>query len=151
MRRTAPRADVGAAAVEFAIVVPLLVVFMLGTMSYGFFFFQATGAEHASREAARMAAVGTLNVAAPLPQVRERAPSSGITGASTCYRNTNGEVGYNRGDTLEVRVTWLPALRFGTVQFPWADPVAFVPNSSRIETGITLVEKSVGVPVPSTC
>ncbi|MGH3990759.1 MAG: TadE/TadG family type IV pilus assembly protein, partial [Pseudonocardiaceae bacterium] len=55
MRRRALRSDSGAAAVEFALVSVLLFTLLFGTVQYGYFFFQATAAEHAAREGAREA------------------------------------------------------------------------------------------------
>ncbi|MDH3756048.1 MAG: pilus assembly protein, partial [Acidimicrobiia bacterium] len=47
----------GAAAVEFAIVLPLLVLVIFGTVEFGAAWSQKTDVNHGAREAARLAAV----------------------------------------------------------------------------------------------
>lgn len=48
----------GAVAVEFALVVPLLLLLVFGMIQYGFYFWSLQGGSSAAREAARRAAVG---------------------------------------------------------------------------------------------
>ena len=48
----------GASAVEFALVLPLLVLFLFGIIEFGLAFARAQGMEAAAREGARLAAVG---------------------------------------------------------------------------------------------
>ena len=48
----------GASAVEFAIVLPLLVLFVFGIIEFGLTFFRSQGLEAAAREGARVAAIG---------------------------------------------------------------------------------------------
>lgn len=61
--QTSHKRDSGAAIVEFAIVLPLLLALVFGTIEYGFFMAQHLEVRHASREGARLAAVdfGTLS------------------------------------------------------------------------------------------
>ena len=49
----------GAAAVEFALVFPLLAVIMFGVIQYGLYFYDAHGTRTGVREAARMGVVQT--------------------------------------------------------------------------------------------
>ena len=56
MRRV--RANDGASAVEFAIVLPVLVLFVFGIIEFGMAFFRSQGMEAAVREGGRVAAVG---------------------------------------------------------------------------------------------
>ncbi len=51
----------GAAAVEFALVVPLLFLILFGTIQYGLYFFDAQGTRNGVREAARLGVVKTFS------------------------------------------------------------------------------------------
>lgn len=48
----------GASAVEFALLLPLLVLFLFGILQFGLFYYRAQGVEAAAREGARIAAIG---------------------------------------------------------------------------------------------
>lgn len=54
---TGGRGDRGASAVEFALLVPVLVLLLLGILQYGVWFTDSIGLRHGAREAARSAAV----------------------------------------------------------------------------------------------
>lgn len=58
--RRRPR-DRGAVAVEFALLLPLLLVLLFGIIAFGFVLSAKIQAEHAAREAARLAAVGVAD------------------------------------------------------------------------------------------
>ena len=61
MSRSRPdHRDSGAAAVEFALVVPLLVMLLFGMMDYGLFFSNALSVKQGVREAARQGVVGNF-------------------------------------------------------------------------------------------
>lgn len=62
-RRT--RGDDGAAAVEFALVTPLLFLVMFGMLQYGLYFFDTLGTRNGVREAARQGVVGTFPACGP--------------------------------------------------------------------------------------
>lgn len=53
--------DSGASAVEFALVLPLLLVVLFGIIDFGFFFGQFNEVRHAAREGARIAAVSNAD------------------------------------------------------------------------------------------
>ena len=55
------RPDGGAAAVELALVLPVLLLLVFGIVQYGWYFFQAQETTFAVREGARVAAVGAGN------------------------------------------------------------------------------------------
>lgn len=56
-RRRGARHERGASAVEFAILLPVLLVLVFGIIDYGIFFFDSIGLKQGSREAARQAVV----------------------------------------------------------------------------------------------
>ncbi len=127
MRRRALRSDSGAAAVEFALVSVLLFTLLFGTVQYGYFFFQATAAEHAAREGAREAAVGIDDCGAWQTLVTERGGAADVTSASA-------EGGAARGDEIIVRVNW-ERVDFG---FPF---VPFLGGTTQEETALTRAER----------
>ena len=57
-RRLGRGSERGASAVEFALVLPILVLFLLGMMQFGIVFAANQGLEAAAREGGRLAAVG---------------------------------------------------------------------------------------------
>ena len=58
LSRSSRRRDDGAVAVEFALILPLLLLIVFGLIQYGFYFWSMQGGSAAAREAARKAAVG---------------------------------------------------------------------------------------------
>lgn len=56
--RRAPRGERGAVAVEFALLVPMLLLITFGLIQYGFYFWAMQGGSDIARNAARMSAVG---------------------------------------------------------------------------------------------
>lgn len=56
--RSRRRGQTGAAAVEFALIVPMLLMLTLGMIQYGFYFWSLQGGASAARDAARRASVG---------------------------------------------------------------------------------------------
>lgn len=52
------RTDSGAAAVEFGLVLPLLITLLFGILQFGWYFFVANNASSAAREGARRVVVG---------------------------------------------------------------------------------------------
>lgn len=61
MNTRAEREDRGAAAVEFALVAGILFTLIFGTIQYGLYFWSLQSGAQAAREAARQAAVGSLD------------------------------------------------------------------------------------------
>lgn len=60
--RKLPR-DEGASALEFALVVPILVLLVMGIVEFGFLFQAELALTHAAREGARLATVGKYDAA----------------------------------------------------------------------------------------
>lgn len=61
------RLDDGAAAVEFALVLPILVLILFGIIDYGLFFSNSISAQSGVQTAARQAVVGNLDATCPKP------------------------------------------------------------------------------------
>lgn len=58
LSRCRRRDDTGAVAVEFALLLPLLLLLVLGTIQYGSYFYSSQAGSDIARDAARRAAVG---------------------------------------------------------------------------------------------
>lgn len=58
-----PRDDRGTAAIEFALVLPFLVLLLLGIVEFGMMFGDQLALTHAAREGARLASVGKYDAA----------------------------------------------------------------------------------------
>lgn len=71
--RTKIRREDGAAAVEFALIVGVLVMLIFGMLQFGLAFFQLQNLRAATREGARAGAVGATE-----PQVRQRVADSSL-------------------------------------------------------------------------
>jgi Flp pilus assembly pilin Flp len=116
------RGEDGAAAVEFALLLPLLVVLLFGFIQFGMAFNTRIQATNAAREAARLAVVGIddwSNVGGvPFWQlVREKAGLGSIT---NCTLSTDGVV----GGTLTV-----------SFDYPLDLAIPFLPNPPSFQTG----------------
>ena len=82
--RRRPRGERGAAAVEFALVVPVLVALLLGILDYGMIFTDSVSVRNGVREAARKGVVSnfgtgscgrpTLRSSRARPRSRDRLP-----------------------------------------------------------------------------
>jgi hypothetical protein len=85
----------GASAVEFALVLPFLVMILFGIFQFGIAYNNWIALTHAAREGARLAAVGEYDE----QRVRESAPSVVIQSVNVA--GTGGEI----GDQITVTVT----------------------------------------------
>ncbi len=91
------RAESGASTVEFALIVPVLVLLIFGIFQFGMAFGDQLAVTHAAREGARMAAVGQYDEAA----VRNRAYPVDPTAVTVAYPNGNVH-----GEPVEVTVEY---------------------------------------------
>ena len=77
----------GAAAVEFALVLPLLVVLLMGIIDFGLYFYDDLAVSHAARDAARYLSVnnipGANGAVAKLTLVSAPQPSAALTPATS--------------------------------------------------------------------
>jgi hypothetical protein len=130
-RRRGRAGDTGAAAVEFALVLPLLFVLLFGIIELGFGLFQLQAAQATVREAVRGVALG-VESCDDVADLVERASQNNALGIDP------GELDYvldidgppgpadgpvpppepERGDSAVLRITFEPTLDFPLVPFP---------------------------------
>lgn len=83
-RRRRRETERGAAAVEFALVFPLFIAVLMGTIDYGYFFFSDQIVTNAAREGARAGTLVTPGVGASAAAV------SAASAAAATYLTNNG-------------------------------------------------------------
>jgi Flp pilus assembly protein TadG len=118
--RTNFRSESGQAAVEFALVLPLLLIVLLGVVDFGFAFTYWNDTQHMANSAARFAAVGRSPISGQTLQaaVRQQAQSTALRDGGTrqlpdalkvCVHYPNGLV---KGESVQVsvytRYRWMP-------------------------------------------
>ena len=103
------RSDRGASLIEFAIILPLLVMMLLGIIEFGWAFAQNLEVKHVAREVGRLATVGD-----PDNQIDARV--CGATVAVIQEASVSG--GNSAGDT--VTITVVATLQQVTGFFEWA-------------------------------
>ncbi len=91
------RGESGASTVEFALIVPLLIMLIFGVVEFAVAFGDYLAVTHAAREGARLAAVGKFSEEI----VRDRAYPVQPTSVSVSYPNGN-----SHGQPVEVRVEY---------------------------------------------
>ena len=119
--------DRGAAAVEFALVLPLLFVILFGVVEYGFNLFQMQAAQSTIRETARWVALG-IDGCDDIDPIVERAARNNGFGIDPDSLATTLDVQSpgvepepltpRRGDTAVMRLTYQPTLDFPLIPFP---------------------------------
>jgi Flp pilus assembly protein TadG len=106
----------GQALVEFALVLPILLLLVVGIAQFGLAFNSANDETHLANEVARYASVDQD----PSPEhlqkwAKNQADSKALTGQLVCISFPKGTS--NVGDPVEVKVTgtmkWLPILKLG--------------------------------------
>jgi Flp pilus assembly protein TadG len=105
---TSPRRrdpESGAAAVEFALIVPLLLFLVAGIMGFGLTLWGQISAAHAAREGARLAAVGVSDCAAWIAAVKEQTSYPPAQGVSMSMAPGATSV----GDRITVSFTYEPS------------------------------------------
>ncbi len=116
------RRDEGAAAVEFALVAPLLFLLLFGSIQYGMLFFQIQAAASTARTAARWAAVGIPECGAYAGAVRAAAAANGVpaTGRqiSTRYSLLTSSSRPLAPDLVTITISFAPTPYVPFVPFP---------------------------------
>ncbi len=108
--RSRGKSQRGAAAVEFALVLPFLLMVVLGAIDWGWYFFVREVVTNAAREGARAGAVATASD--PLPAARNIAgaylANLGLTdaGAALDASTSTANVGGTTVTTVNVTVTY---------------------------------------------
>jgi Flp pilus assembly protein TadG len=132
---------VGAAAVEFALIAPLVILLTFGIVQYGVYFWQLQSAAHAAREGARLAAVGVDSCATFIADVKDRGRDANIQSVTLQFTDPSSPA--EAGSTATVKVTFKPYVHgLPLVPFPFN-------TNNPSQTGISRVE-SVGS-VTATC
>jgi Flp pilus assembly pilin Flp len=118
----ARRDQEGAAAVEFALLLPLLVLLLFGMIEFGFAFNTRIQATNAAREAARRAVVGIddWSDVGGLPFWQAVKEDAGVGSISNCVLDTDDVL----GGTLTV-----------SFDFPLNLRIPFMPNPPSWQTG----------------
>jgi Flp pilus assembly protein TadG len=148
-RHRLERLDRGAAAVEFALVLPIVLLLIFGAIQYGLYFWAMQGGSDVARDAARMGAVGDpagcttfqTNVKDELKSFT----SSSSAGAAIVTRTytdgpahtvgvTDVEIGDNvditvRFNSLDLNFPFLPFVNNGTVSSHAISRVEYLPTS----------------------
>lgn len=96
MLRRKPRTDTGAAAVEFALVMPILLVLVFGIIQYGLYFWGMQAGTSATSDAVRRLTVGDCQTTSSLQNFLQARLGSANTGSASSiattlvYKKANG-------------------------------------------------------------
>lgn len=149
MRRLLRRPERGASAVEFALVMPFLLLLVFGLIQYGLYFWALQGGSDVARSAARLAAVGNANtctafrtaVGNEIGGYASTTPT--ITRVYTDAETANAALNtWETGDLVTVTVTFSAI----DLNFPF---VPFIENGTVSQTVDARVEQIDGQ--PETC
>ena len=126
-RGRATRTERGAAAVEFALVMPILFLLVFGIIQYGLFFYSMQSGTSAVGEAVRRVSVGDCTNAAELKTFLKNRLGAATTAAESSlapvvtYIKADGiTTGYEVGGKVSIELTY-PALNMGLPFIPLPD------------------------------
>lgn len=117
--------DRGAAAVEFAIILPLLLILVAGIVDFGRLFYAEIIVSNAAREGVRMAAMGMEGSAQA--RVDAASPSLALVGAvvgEACSSTSGAAVGVSYRVTTTAPFTWLLLDAFAPIAAPQPEATA---------------------------
>ncbi len=139
--------DDGAAALEFALVLPLLLVLVFGIMQYGLFFSEESRAEYGLGQATEAAELGEVSPTALEDRVLADSGADWVLAIGVCFRDTDvsgdGVGVYSRRDALEVSLQWQPT----SLQLPL---VPFLGSGPRTERTVGTV-RAMATSAPPAC
>jgi TadE-like protein len=125
--------DRGAAAVEMAIVTPLLLLLLFGIIQYGMLFHALQGASATARDAARQAALGVADCGAFLGYVTTHAQADGVPAGWAVTMSYTPSV---RPTTTTVHLTFTPTAFVPFIPMPGTmtrDAIASIEDPSAIQ------------------
>lgn len=132
-RRVVRRRDEqGAAALEFGLIMPVLLLLVFGIIQYGLYFWAMQGGNDVARDAARQAAVGSNPVCATFRSSLTSQLSGFSTGAPTItrvYDDSDPAAGVQVGEQVTVRVSFQSL----NMHLPFIP----MPNSGAVENTAT--------------
>jgi Flp pilus assembly protein TadG len=91
MFRRARQEDDGAAALEFGIIAPVLVLLVFGIMSFGLLFAQTLSMDNAARQGARFGAVGERTCSALITETRTASATIGVNTSNVTVKILRGQ------------------------------------------------------------
>lgn len=136
------RGESGASAVELALILPLLVLLLFGTMQYGFYFWARSSASAAAREGARESSVGEYATCSALQafvqgQVGSARGGNTVTTTRTFTKGAgNTGPAAQVGDAMTITVAF-SSLDIGLIPLP-ASGLVTVRAVSRVENVATV-------------
>ncbi len=139
----------GAALVEFALVMPILVLLLAGIVEFGWLFAQNLNVRHGAREGARLVAVnynpnGSAGSSQTLDIVDEVCGRMDtVTGAAIAFKGA-GDIGEPAVATVSAPGTTITGL------LDWAFPTPLTLSSS-VEIRLEQVATWANTPVPQSC
>lgn len=89
-RARPPRKQEGAAAIEFGLIAPILILLVFGIMSFGILFAQTLALSNAARQGARLGAVGNRTCPELVAETRNSATSINIKTANITVQILRG-------------------------------------------------------------
>lgn len=135
-------------ALEFALIMPIFLLLVLGTIQYGIYFWAAQGGSTAAREAARRAAVGDFPTCTAFrSDIKSRIDSLGEEATAVISRNYhkgpgNVDSGVEVGDVVTISVTFrTPTIDVPIVPF-LKDGVVTESADARVENVPTAAVES---------
>src|SRR5262245_10102372 len=155
MRVQARARRAGAAVIEFAVVVPVLLLFLLGIVEYGRMLMVAQMTTSGSREGARYAVQADAIPSGVDQYVRTSltqtvVPSAGITAVAVEYQVSSSDPAYTADNQGWVTATNLSALPSGTAvrvrvevsyaAVSWLPTGVFLPSGTKL-SGTTVMRK----------